>query len=225
MQDFCTDISQYSSACACIGFVPSTSTAVAPSTTQTVTAVITPLTYVIISTVATVPVTLNYTTIPVTTTVTTNTISRPIQTITQKIPIATEIITETTSTTETTTTYTTPDAPPPAPTYTAFIQGPGGILVEDINVPPGAHIGVIATIRQTTNPATWVIDGTTNSVTLLQTPPTHVPYRFFYYESAAGYSYVQVTSDLVAGIMGVRLLRCRVAGGLGSGFECYREVG
>jgi hypothetical protein len=89
-------------------------------------------------------------------------------------------------------------------------------MVENINVPPGAHIGVIATIRQTSNPATWAItpDGV---VTIVQNPATHVPYRWFYYVSAAGYSYVQITSDLVAGIMGVRQLSCKVIPAVGPG--------
>lgn len=101
-------------------------------------------------------------------------------------------------------------------------------MVEDINVPPGAHIGVIATIRQTTNPATLAVkpDG---FVMFSQNPPIHVPYNWYYYESAAGYSYVQVTSELVAGIMGVRKLSCKVIRGIGPGATddvvCFREGG
>lgn len=213
----CTDIYQYSSACDCIGFVPSTSTAPAPSTTKTLTETVTPSTAVITSTIATLSFTRNTTTIPVTSTISTVSISRAVNTITQTTVVATRTLTDTTTTTLT---QTATQAPPPRPTITGYIQGPGGILVEDINIPPGAHIGVIATIRQTTNPATWILkpDGTIS----LAKMTSSIPYGFYFYDSAAGYSYVQVTTELVAGIMGVRTLLCDL--GLGNELQCYSSV-
>lgn len=218
---FCSDIYQYSSACDCVGFVPGTSTAPAPSTTKTITTTVTPSTQVIISTVEAVPVTVDYTTVPVTTTVTTETISRPVETVTERTTVATDTLFETTTTTATTTTFTTPEAPPPSPTYTAYLRGTGDIYVEDIRVPPGAEIGVIVTIRQTATPARFVLDGADNSVALLQTPA--VPYKFFIYERNVAFSYVQLTTERVAGILGVTPLRCSVPGGLGTELLCSNQ--
>lgn len=217
----CTDIYQYSSACDCIGFVPSTSTAPAPSTTKTLTETVTPSTAVITSTIATLSYTRNVTTIPVTTTVSTVSISRAVDTITQTTVVATLTVTDTTTTTFT---QTTTQAPPPRPTITGFIQAEGGILAEDVNIPPGAHIGVILTMRQTTIPATWIFkpDGTISLAKTVSTSSGNT-YGLYMYNSVAGYSYVQVTSELVAGIMGVTPLLCDIM--LGNELWCRDRDG
>lgn len=222
----CDDIYEYSSACDCVGFVPSTSTAPESTTTMTVTETLTASTAVVTETIATLSFTRNVTTIPITSTVTTVAVSLAVDTTTETTVVATTTMTVTNTVTDTTTvTFTeTPTMPAPVPTYVVRISDGAGAQLENINVPPGAHIGVIATIRQTTNPATFHItpDG---AVTLSQNPPTHVPYRFFRYESSAGYSYVQVTSDLVASIMGVKLLQCEVEAEGDHSVQCRREDG
>lgn len=209
----CSDIYQYSSACDCIGFVPSTSTAPAPETTQTITETVTPSTAIITSTIATLSFTRNATTIPVTTTVSTVSVSQAVGTITETTVVTTTTVTETSTTTFTQT----PDVPAPLPTYTAQIIDETGAAFEDINIPPGAQIGVIVTSRQTTLPATYVITPD-EKVTLRQVPNTSVPYALYYYANRA-YSYIQLTTQLIADITGMTKLSCDV--GLNNEFECF----
>lgn len=232
----CTDIFQYSSACDCIGFVPSTSTAPAPETTSTIFSTVTPYTNTVISTVTTLSFTRNATTIPVTTTVSTISVSHPVETTpvttivgTQTVTtvVATDTITTivgTSTVTETETTTTTTTSRPAYTTYTGMIEMDSVNKLEDIRVPPGAEIGVIATIRSTTTPARVRVmpDG---AVTLFQTPATTVPYNFYYYSRNTAFSYVQFTTERVSNILGVQKLYCDIAPGGSSSrdLRCYHQ--
>lgn len=205
----CTDIHQYSSACSCVGFVPRTSTAAAPKTTSTVVSTVTPSTSVRVSTIQGGTATRNATTVPVTTTVSTVSISRAVETITSTTIVATDstTLTETTTTTE----IPTPVVPLPAPTETIQLSVDDTLMAERINVPPGAHIGVIMTVRATTNPATFILHGGDGSVDMVL-PVNHAAYSLYYYHATnAGYSYIQITTETVANILGVRKLSCSLS--------------
>ncbi|KAI9148844.1 hypothetical protein HJFPF1_10886 [Paramyrothecium foliicola] len=197
----CTNIFQYSSACDCVGFTPGTSTAPAPVTTSTITSTVTPTTSVIVSTVETVIVTETGSTIPVTVTVSTVSVSQAIETVTTTTVVATTLTTEVAFTTVT---------PVPAPTPTIYISLDDGSQLEDIRVPPGAEIGVIATIRQTTLPARVSVNPITGVVTLIQNPATTVPYALYFYARNLAFSYAQLTTQRVANILGVATLQCRL---------------
>lgn len=197
----CVDIFQYSSACDCIGFTPSTSTAPAPLTTSTVTSTVTLPTSVIVSTGETVVVTKTGTPIPVTATVSTIPVSQAVETLTTTTIIATTLRTETSFETVT---------PVPAPTPTVYLSAGDNNLVENINIPPGAEIGVIVTVRQTTLPAKLSIDPISGTVALIQSPATTVPYSFYYYDRNTAFSYVQLTTERVSNILGVKKLPCRL---------------
>lgn len=212
----CTDIYQYSSARDCIGFVPSTSTAPAPETTRTITATVTQPTAIVTDTIATLSFTRNVTTIPVTATVTTVSVSQAVGTVTQTTIVTTKTITVT----NTASSIETPTLPAPRPTVTGQIFGGGAAFVEDITIPPGAQVGVIATYRDTALPATFVLtpDG---DVTLLQSPAPTVPYKLYTYAANRAFSYVQITTKTVANILSMTEMNCDV--GPDDALVCYRN--
>ncbi|KFA45619.1 hypothetical protein S40293_08623 [Stachybotrys chartarum IBT 40293] len=195
----CTDIFQYSSACSCVGFTPSTSTAATPYTTSTLTSTVTPFTSTVLSTIETISFTEIGNTIPLTTTTATVTVSQAVETVSVTTTVATASTTEVAYTTVT---------PVPAPTPTVYITIGEDAFVEDIRIPPGAHIGVILTIRQTILPARLAVDPISGSVDLIQTPATIDTYSLYHYAQNTGYSYLQLTTQRVASIIGVAKARC-----------------
>lgn len=195
----CTDIFQYSSACSCVGFTPSTSTAATPFTTSTLTSTVTPSTSTILSTIETISFTEIGNTISLITTTATVTVSQAVETVSVTNTVATASTTDVAYTTVT---------PVPAPTPTVYITVGENAFAEDIRIPPGAQIGVIFTIRQTILPARLAIDPISGSVDLIQTPATLDTYSLYYYAQNAGYSYLQLTTSRVASIVGVTKARC-----------------
>lgn len=196
----CTDIYQYSSACGCIGFVPKTSTAPAPKTTIGATVTVTGSTDIVFSTIEAEPVTQIVTTIPVTVTASTISVSKAVETVTSTTVIATD----TTTVTETsfTTLVPTPTEPVPAPTVTINLTAGDNLFAENINVSPGAQVGVLASIRETTNKATLVFNGGDGTLDLVL-PAATVKYSVYYYGANAAFSYVQFTTARIANIIGV----------------------
>lgn len=225
----CDDIYEYSSACDCVGFTPSTSTAAAPSTTETVTETVTPSTAFVTETIATLSFSRNITTIPVTATATTVTISQAVDTVTETTVVATTTTTTVTTATTTmtrtiTTTVTeTPTQPTQAasqPTYVGrLVDRNSGNRARDFSTRDGIHNGFTFQISSTATPAVFVFtpDG---RVTLNQDPATWVPYNMYHFSNLQAYSYIQLTSEYTAQLGGMIPLKCLVKDIHGS-FNCY----
>ncbi|KAG9253125.1 uncharacterized protein F5Z01DRAFT_751546 [Emericellopsis atlantica] len=180
----CTDVYEYSSACSCVGFVPSTSTAPAPMSTSTVTEITTPYTVTMTTTVQEGAVTPDPEVISVTMMGATVTQSNILGTDTVVTTVATTTVTETFYTTTTV-------APPAAPTVTAYLSVGNGQYL-DASLSQDYQDAAPLFIASTTSPTRFVLNGADGSIDVDSGPAPTFQYTLWLVDYGVRVSYKEV---------------------------------